>query len=83
MIDQDPEDLIADAVEARLVELRRAGLPGDVILGTTLATVVGMIADLHGGAVAADAVRIVADRVADRPKRQRVELREMVPAGRA
>jgi len=63
MSGEDRHRRIADAVEARLVALRAEGLPAGDILAVALASVLGIIVDLHGGDAAADAVEIAALRV--------------------
>ena len=83
MSEENTHQRIADSVEAQLVALRNEGLPSTEILGVALVTIVGIIADVHGGDAAADAVEAAASRFRGLPRRRADGLREMVPAGRA
>lgn len=83
-IDDEAEaiSLIGDAIEARLAELQRHGLPPALILGVAHATVLQIIASTYGGHTAAECMERGAERVRRLPKLADSELARMQPQGR-
>lgn len=80
---ENAETEIAAAVERELLRLvARDGHPPDLVLAVALARVLTVIADRHGGDVAAEAVRRAAERCTGLPSRAACPLAAMPAAGR-
>lgn len=85
MTDTDTEqELIGDCVESEVARLViAAGHHPDLVLGAALARLMSLIAMRHGGDMAADAARTVAQQCRGLPAYRDNPLVAMQPMGRA